>query len=88
MDRELNELAGELNDYAVLGPDEYGEYLTALVGLAMQEGLMNFDFCEAVRGEMRAQLEWLKSNCEIVETTQTYKRSRKVLRFNDPALED
>lgn len=61
----INELAEELNSYAELCNDEYGEMCTSLAGLLLNWGTISDEMLSHLVKYAVKQLEYFKSNCTL-----------------------
>lgn len=77
----MSELAEKLYDYSQLDGSELGEMLAAMCQLSKHEGQLGVRLRSALEREMRLQLEWLESNCEVEVIEETSRRKTRVLRF-------
>ena len=74
--QEIREMAAEIETYAELMEDEYGEALLLLCQLNHRSEYLGDDFGDILGSKIRSQLEYLKENCKIVKTEQETKETR------------
>ena len=68
-----------LDDYALLMNDEYGEMCLALVRLSRYGYAMRDETAKAINDEVKYQLEHIKENTHIEQETRTHEHTFDVL---------
>ena len=76
---ELRKLATELGEYAMIEGTELGQYLTNLCNLVNDELMMSPEFLEAYERELLNELDFMKTNTKIIETTEVQTITHKIL---------
>ena len=72
----------DLSDYAALDSTEWGEAMSLLVQLSRYSDYLDTDFSKALAKEIADNLQYVKDNAHIVESTETYSRTVKELEWD------
>jgi len=80
---EFMNLARDLEEYAGLEHAEYGEYCMHLISISTYSYTMSETFAIALYDEMKEQLDWYKSNTDIVQEEETFKQVVTKLRYHE-----
>lgn len=64
---DFMKLASELEDYAEMCNDEFGEYCSVLVAVAYRQDFASDKFLKVLQKEIRDTLNYIKQNTTIVK---------------------
>jgi hypothetical protein len=78
LEKDINEVTKELNEYLILQNDEMGEYLGSLIEFYMDGDYMSDKFKVDVEQELRYQL-FIFDNCFKIEETERILPERKII---------
>ncbi len=79
---QLRKLANELTKYSELEGSEVGEICHLLIQITNFPDYISDDFKEALKKEMKAQLQNFKDNCKIVTKKVKYSEIVKTLEWD------
>jgi hypothetical protein len=73
----------ELKDYAILEGSEWGEAMMALCHVSHYSYLLSEELSTALQKEISDNLEYVKANATIVESSETRTTKYKTLEWNE-----